>query len=108
MHLVIRSLALILIVGMFGNANGARPNVLFIISDDQGFSDFGFTGNEAIRTPVLDRLASESAVFENFVVADACSPSRAAFFTGREHLVTGVWGVPMRDNLRPDETLLPA
>ena len=108
MHLVIRSLALILIVGMFGNANGARPNVLFIISDDQGFSDFGFTGNEAIRTPVLDRLASESAVFENFVVAAACSPSRAAFFTGREHLVTGVWGVPMRDNLRPDETLLPA
>lgn len=103
-----RGLALIVVALCFGTSGQAKSNVLFIISDDQGFSDFGFTGNPAIRTPVLDRLASESAVFENFVVAAACSPSRAAFFTGREHLVTGVWGVPMRDNLRPDEALMPA
>jgi arylsulfatase A-like enzyme len=86
----------------------SQPNVLFIISDDQGYSDFGFTGNPQVKTPVLDRLATESAVFQNFVVAPACSPSRAAFFTGREHLVTGVWGVPLRDNLRTDEALMPA
>lgn len=108
MHRTIRLLALILFLGVTGATGAAKPNVLFIISDDQGFSDFGFTGNPAVRTPALDRLASESAVFENFVVAAACSPSRAAFFTGREHLITGVWGVPMRDNLRPDEALMPA
>lgn len=85
-----------------------KPNVLLIISDDQGYSDFGFTGNKLVQTPVIDRLAAESAVFENFVVAPACSPSRAAFYTGRQHLITGVWGVPPRANLRPDEALMPA
>ena len=89
-----RFLTLFVALLCFGNSGRAKPNVLFIISDDQGFSDFGFTGNPAIRTPVLDKLASESSVFENFVVAAACSPSRSAFFTGREHLITGVWGNP--------------
>ncbi|MCC7495466.1 MAG: sulfatase-like hydrolase/transferase [Fimbriimonadaceae bacterium] len=85
-----------------------RPNVLLLITDDQGYSDFGFTGNPVVRTPRIDRLASESAVFRNFVVCPACSPSRAALYTGREHLSTGVWGVPPRANLQRDETLLPA
>lgn len=85
-----------------------KPNVLFIISDDQGYSDFGFTGNSIIKTPFLDRLASESATFKNFIVTPACSPSRIAFFTGRDHLFTGVWGVPNRDNLHTDEALMPA
>ena len=84
------------------------PNVLLIISDDQGFGDFGFNGNKLVRTPNLDRLASEAAVFRNFVVAAACSPTRAALFTGRDHLLTGVWGVPPRANLRADETRMPA
>jgi arylsulfatase A-like enzyme len=87
---------------------GAKPNFLLIVSDDQGFSDFGFTGNPLVKTPVLDRLAAESAVFKNFVVAAACSPTRSALYTGREHLSTGVWGVPPRANLRPDEALMPA
>lgn len=86
----------------------AHPNVLFIIADDQGYSDFGFMGNPLVKTPTLDRLAAESAVFRNFVVAAACSPSRSAFYTGRDHLLTGVWGVPPRANLRRDETLMPA
>jgi arylsulfatase A len=85
-----------------------KPNVLLIITDDQGFSDFGFTGNPLVKTPNIDRLAAQSAVFENFVVAPACSPSRAAFYTGRDHLHTGVWGVPPRDNLGADEALMPA
>jgi arylsulfatase A len=82
--------------------------VLLIISDDQGYGDFAFNGNRLVRTPVLDRLASESAVFRNFVVAPACSPTRAAIWTGRDHLLTGVWGVPPRANLRPDEVRMPA
>lgn len=85
-----------------------RPNVLLIIADDQGYGDFGFMGNRLVRTPRLDRLAEESAVFRNFVVAPACSPTRAAMYTGRNHLVTGVWGVPPRANLLPDEARMPA
>jgi arylsulfatase A-like enzyme len=85
-----------------------QPNVLLIISDDQGYGDFGFNGNKLVRTPNLDRLAAESAVFRNFTVAAACSPTRAAVFTGRDHLLTGVWGVPTRANLRPDEARMPA
>ncbi|MBX7209755.1 MAG: sulfatase-like hydrolase/transferase [Verrucomicrobiaceae bacterium] len=85
-----------------------RPNVLLIISDDQGFGDFGFNGNKLVRTPNLDRLASKSAVYRNFIVAAACSPTRSSVFTGRDHLLTGVWGVPPRANLRDDETRMPA
>jgi arylsulfatase A len=90
------------------HAAETKPNVLVIISDDQGFGDFGFTGNKLVRTPNLDRLASESAVFPNFVVAAACSPTRSALFTGRDHLLTGVWGVGKRAGLRADETRMPA
>lgn len=83
------------------------PNVLFIISDDQGYGDFGFSGNKLVQTPHLDQLAAESAVYRNYVVAPACSPSRAALFTGRNHLLTGVWGVPPRANLHDDEARMP-
>ncbi|MEY3897664.1 MAG: Arylsulfatase [Verrucomicrobiota bacterium] len=86
----------------------ATPNVLLIIADDQGFGDFGFTGNPLVLTPNLDRLAAESAVYRNFIVAPACSPTRAALLTGRDHLLTGVWGVPPRANLREDEVRMPA
>ncbi len=92
----------------FLSAAETKPNVLLIVSDDQGYGDFGFTGNTLVRTPNLDRLAAESAVFRNFAVAAACSPTRAALFTGRDHLLTGVWGVPPRANLRPDEARMPA
>lgn len=85
-----------------------KPNVLLIISDDQGYGDFGFNGNKLVKTPNLDRLASESALFRNFAVAAACSPTRAALYTGRDHLLTGVWGVPPRANLQPDEARMPA
>lgn len=85
-----------------------KPNVLLIIADDQGYSDFGFTGNTVVKTPNIDRLSRESAVFKNFAVAAACSPSRAAIYTGRDHLATGVWGVPPRANLRRDEVMMPA
>jgi len=84
------------------------PNILLIIADDQGFGDFGFTGNRLVRTPHIDRLAGQSAVYRNFVVAAACSPTRSALFTGRDHLLTGVWGVGERAGLRDDETRMPA
>ena len=89
-------------------ADGRPPNVLLIITDDQGYGDFGFDGNRLVQTPNMDRLASQSALYRNFMVAPACSPTRATLFTGRNHLWTGVWGVPPRANLLPDEARIPA
>lgn len=109
MHHLLKTLLLLLpAFGPMLASADERPNVLLIISDDQGFGDFGFTGNKLVRTPVLDRLASESAVYKNFLVAPACSPTRAALFTGRDHLLTGTWGVGPRAGLREDETRMPA
>jgi len=85
-----------------------RPNVLLIISDDQGYSDFGFMGNPILRTPRIDQLAAGGAVLRNYVTGPACSPGRSMIFTGRDCMLTGVWGVPPRQNLRTDETLMPA
>jgi choline-sulfatase len=64
--------------------NAQRPNVVFILSDDQGPWAAGCYGNPEIRTPNLDRLAYTGVKFENFFVATpVCSPSRATFITGR-------------------------
>lgn len=83
-----------------------QPNVLLIVTDDQGIGDFGFV-NPLVRTPNIDRLASESALYTNFVACPASSPSRSSLYTGRNHLMTGVWGVPPRANMLPDEKLMP-
>jgi arylsulfatase A-like enzyme len=82
----------ILLVGLvltasLGSATAApprRPNVIFILTDDQGWGDARFAGHPYVRTPNLDRLAKEGTWFRQFyVAATVCSPSRAAFMTGR-------------------------
>ena len=83
-----------------------KLNVLLIISDDQGYGDFGFTGNSNVKTPHLDQLAKESAVYKNFIVAPACSPTRTALFTGHSHLWSGVLGVPPLAWIRSDEKFI--
>ena len=60
-----------------------RPNVIVILSDDQGWGDFSFTGNANLQTPNIDQIAREGVSFENFYVQAVCSPSRAEFLTGR-------------------------
>jgi len=69
------------------------PNIVLILSDDQGCGDAGFTGNDRLRTPNLDQLAAEGMTFSNFQVAPVCAPTRAGLLTGRHHLRTGVRGV---------------
>ncbi len=61
----------------------SRPNVVLIMTDDQGYGDFGFTGNPIIQTPHLDRLATESVFLTNFCVSPVCTPTRACLLTGR-------------------------
>ncbi len=70
--------------------SSARPNVILIITDDQGYGDFGFTGNHHVKTPVLDRLAAESVRFTNFYVSPVSAPTRSSLLTGRYSLRTGV------------------
>lgn len=64
-----------------------RPNIILIMSDDQGWYDAGFNGNEEIRTPNLDFLASKGVILDRFYSASAvCSPTRASLITGRNPL----------------------
>lgn len=60
-----------------------RPNVVLIMSDDQGGGDYGFMGNELIRTPHLDQMRQDSAYLSNFYVSPVCAPTRASLMTGR-------------------------
>ena len=68
-----------------------RPNVIVILSDDQGWGDLSVTGNSNLATPNIDSLAADGAFFDRFYVAPVCSPTRAAFLTGRYHPRTGVY-----------------
>jgi arylsulfatase len=64
--------------------------VILIITDDQGYGDFGFTGNPHVKTPTLDKFASESIRFTNFYVSPVCAPTRSSLMTGRYSLRTGI------------------
>jgi arylsulfatase A-like enzyme len=68
----------------------SRPNVILIITDDQGHGDLGFHRNPKIRTPNMDRLALEGVRFESFHVNPVCSPTRASLLTGRYYYRTGI------------------
>lgn len=70
-----------------------RPNVLLVMTDDQGFGDIASHGNPYVRTPVQDALADAGARFDRFFVSPVCAPTRASLLTGRYHLRTGVSGV---------------
>ena len=79
----------------------AKPNVLLIVSDDQGYRDLGCFGSGEVQTPHLDRLARGGIKLTSFYVAwPACTPSRGALFTGRYPQRNGVYD--MIRNEAPD------
>ncbi|NQU26175.1 MAG: arylsulfatase [Candidatus Nealsonbacteria bacterium] len=83
---------------------GRQPNVILVMTDDQGYGDLGCHGNDLIKTPALDMLYKESIRLTNFHVDPTCSPTRAALLTGRYSCRTGVWHTLMgRSLLRRDE-----
>jgi len=65
------------------NRKKDRPNVILIITDDQGYGDFGVTGNPVIQTPNIDTMAGRSAQMSQFYVSPVCAPTRACLMTGR-------------------------
>ncbi len=70
--------------------NETRPNVILIITDDQGYGDLGITGNPHVKTPVIDKFARESIRFNDFYVSPVCAPTRSSLMTGRYSLRTGI------------------
>ena len=79
-----------------------RPNVLIVMTDDQGLGDFSFTGNPVLKTPNFDAFAKESVRFTDFHVAPMCSPTRGQLLTGLAALRNGATSVTAgRTFLRP-------
>lgn len=86
------------------SAEAQKPNVVFVISDDQGYGDLACTGNPIIKTPHIDQLASESSGLSDYHVAPTCSPTRCSLLTGHWTNRTGVWHTIMgRSMLRENE-----
>tara|TARA_B110000914_G_scaffold70449_1_gene61575 strand:- start:1587 stop:3290 length:1704 start_codon:yes stop_codon:yes gene_type:complete len=67
-----------------------HPNIIIIMTDDQGYGDLGITGNPHVKTPVIDKFATESIRFNNFYVSPVCAPTRSSLMTGRYSLRTGI------------------
>ena len=72
-----------LFVSAAASAADVRSNVLFILADDLGYADVGFTGGKDIKTPHIDTLAAAGARLDDFYVQPVCSPTRASLMTGR-------------------------
>ena len=73
--------------------SAAPPNVIVILTDDQGWGDLSANGNTNLQTPHLDSLARDGVSLDRFYVCPVCAPTRAEFLTGRYHPRTGVKGV---------------
>ncbi|MHC4574961.1 MAG: arylsulfatase [Planctomycetota bacterium] len=67
-----------------------RPNVVLVITDDQGYGELACHGNKIIKTPIFDKLHEESTRFTAFHVSPTCSPTRASLMTGRHEFRSGV------------------
>lgn len=77
-------------VGFSSESEIKHPNVVIIITDDQGYGDLGITGNPHVKTPNIDNFARENIRFNQFYVSPVCAPTRASLLTGRYSLRTGV------------------
>ena len=101
------------LIGGFGTCASAgepapnKPNVVIVLTDDQGYGDLSCTGNPILKTPNMDRLADQCVRFTNFHVDSYCAPTRSALMTGRYSHRVGGWGtVNGRNMLRDDEVTM--
>jgi len=95
------------LVCIFNATAAKRPNVVLVITDDQGYGDLSCHGNPVLKTPHLDKLHSESVRLTDYHVAPTCSPTRAALITGHWSNRTGVWHTIMgRSMLRDNEVTI--
>lgn len=90
-----------------GNLVKEKPNILIVVTDDQGWGDLSFHGNSILETPNLDSLASSAVRFEKFYVSPVCAPTRASLLTGRYHLATGTsWVTHRTEVMRENEVTI--
>ncbi len=81
-----------------------KPNVILVMTDDQGYGDLACHGNPILKTPALDRLHAESVRFTDFHVSPFCTPTRAALMTGNHPGFTGAYRTSSgRSMMHPDE-----
>jgi arylsulfatase A-like enzyme len=103
------ALTLILLATVLPMAAAAtrKPNVVIILTDDQGFAELGVTGNPVVRTPHIDHFATHSISLVNFHVMPVCSPTRACLMTGRYYYRTGITDTWLgRSLMDPKETTI--
>ena len=83
--------------------NDSRPNVILILTDDQGWGDLSVNGNKDLSTPNIDQLAFDGVSFDRFYVSPVCSPTRAAIMTGKHpariNITDWIPGVDPKDKL---------
>ncbi|MFW6309021.1 MAG: sulfatase-like hydrolase/transferase, partial [bacterium] len=68
-----------------------KPNIVFVLTDDQGYGDLGCTGNDIIQTPNVDEFYEESVRLTDYHVGPTCAPTRSGLMTGHYANSTGVW-----------------
>ncbi|MEM9283451.1 MAG: arylsulfatase [Verrucomicrobiota bacterium] len=101
------SAILCLLASAFTSLAADHPNIVIVITDDQGYGDLSCHGNPVVKTPHLDTLAAESVRLEDYHVAPTCSPTRCALLTGHWTNRTGVWHTIMgRSMLRENEVTI--
>lgn len=86
-----------------GEKGDKRPNVIVVLTDDQGYGDLSVHGNPVLQTPVLDKLHEQSIRFTNFHVAPMCTPTRGQLLTGRDALDNGATMVCMGRSMVREE-----
>ena len=105
-NIMLTSVVVLSLLGCTQNKT-APPNILLILTDDQGYGDLGFHGNKILETPHLDQLFSESTSLPQFYVSPVCAPTRASLLTGRYYQRSGVHGVTRgRERMHIDEETL--
>lgn len=88
---------------------GSRPNIVLIITDDQGYGPVGKHGHPWIKTPNLDTLHDTSTRFDRFLVSPTCSPTRAALMSGRHPMKNGITHTILeRERMNPETITLPS
>jgi arylsulfatase A-like enzyme len=81
-----------LLVSLFltGLVSAKSPNIILIITDDQGYPAVGANGTSWLKTPNMDKLRKTGAAFDRFLVSPTCSPTRSALMTGRHPMKNGI------------------
>ncbi len=108
---MIRIFILALTFGLFAQAGdlaGSKPNIIVLITDDQGYGPVGRHGHPWIKTPNMDTLFDTSTRFDRMLVAPTCSPTRAALMSGRHPMKNGITHTILeRERMNPETITLP-